>query len=595
MNKTVNINLAGIFFHIDEDAYARLQRYLDAVRHSFSNTQGREEIISDIEARIAELFNEKLKNERQVISIKEVEEVIAIMGQPEDYMVDEEIFEDEPVRTKTGPSTGKRLFRDPQHGYVGGVSSGLGHYLGIEAIWIRLLWILLTIFSSGAFILIYIAFWIFVPEAKTTADKLAMRGEEVTISNIERKIREGFHDVSDSIKSVDYEKYGKKASAGASSAATSLGEIIRFCLKLFVKFIGIILLLFSGTILIGLFVSLIAVGIFGIIEAPWTDYIEMVNTGAPLWLTSLLALFVIGVPFFFLFILGLKILVKNLKSFGRIALLTLLGVWLLAAIGLTIIGITHATHRAFDGEVTSTEKLMITPNDTLFLRMKSNPDLSVSTNRSSDFRIEYLDNKRILVGRDIRLIVKSTKDSLGKIEIMRSAEGKNYDEAKKRAENIAYETSFLGNELLLNSYFTSDAAQKYRDQEVQITLYIPEGTTIFADRNTYSFHRNTDYYGDILNNGDEGYFLKVIENETLCLDCPIEEWDSEDETDWDEDENSDWENAEDDWDTSDDFNASVKVNDQEVNISLENSSPKKSKKKISQIKISENGIDIKHN
>ena len=110
MNKTVNINLAGIFFHIDEDAYAKLQHYLDAIKRSFTNTQGKEEIIADIEARIAELFNEKKKEDRQVIGIKEVEEVIAIMGQPEDYMVDEEIFEDEPVYTKTTKSSGKQLF-----------------------------------------------------------------------------------------------------------------------------------------------------------------------------------------------------------------------------------------------------------------------------------------------------------------------------------------------------------------------------------------------------------------------------------------------------------------------------------------------------
>ena len=165
----------------------------------------------DIEARIAELFNEKRKDDRQVISIKEVEEVIAIMGQPEDYMLDEEIFEDEPTYSAETKRVGKQLFRDTEHSYIGGVSSGLGHYLGIEAIWIRLIWVLLTIGSSGAFILIYIALWIFVPEAKTTADKLAMRGEEVTISNIERKIREGFDNVAGKVKDVDYEKYGTRA------------------------------------------------------------------------------------------------------------------------------------------------------------------------------------------------------------------------------------------------------------------------------------------------------------------------------------------------------------------------------------------------
>ncbi|SDR65556.1 PspC domain-containing protein [Christiangramia echinicola] len=583
MNKTVNINLAGTFFHIDEDAYARLQRYLEAIRHSFSNTQGRDEIISDIEARIAELFNEKVKNDRQVISIKEVEEVITIMGQPEDYMVDEEIFEDEPKRTKSTKTVGKQLFRDTENGHIGGVSSGLGHYLGIEAIWVRLLWVLLTIFSSGAFVLIYIAFWIFVPEAKTTADKLAMRGEEVTVSNIEKKIREGFHEVSDSIKNVDYEKYGKQASAGANSAATTLGGIIKFCLKLFVKFIGILLLLIAGSTLIALFVGLFAVGTFGIIEAPWTDYIDMVNSGAPIWIISLLTFFAVGIPFFFLFVLGLKILVKNLKSIGRIALLTLLGLWLISVIGLVVVGVSQATNRAFDGEVAQTEKLTITPTDTVFLRMRHNNEYTGKTWRSSNFRLAYEDNKKIIVGNDIRLIVKSTKDSLGKMEILKFAEGKNYTDAKDRASNIEYSTSLIGNQLLLDSYFTTDSSYGYRDQEVQITLYLPEGTTLYADDNTSSFHKNYGSSGDILNSGEEGHFLKVMNNETLCEDCPVETWDSEDDT---------WEEDGEDWDTSDDFNARIKVDGEEVDIRVNDEGIEMRDQDGDRVRIDSNRIEI---
>ena len=96
MNKTVNINLANTLFHIDEGAFNKMRLYLESVKRSFANTPGSDEILADIEARIAELFHEKLENERQVITEKEVDEVITIMGQPEDYMVDEDIFEDEP-------------------------------------------------------------------------------------------------------------------------------------------------------------------------------------------------------------------------------------------------------------------------------------------------------------------------------------------------------------------------------------------------------------------------------------------------------------------------------------------------------------------
>ncbi|MGB5648399.1 MAG: hypothetical protein WBM55_14850, partial [Muriicola sp.] len=93
MNKTVNINLANVLFHIDEEAFKKLQRYLEAIKRSFSGTAGSEEIIADIEARIAELFQERMENDRQVITMKEVDAVIKVMGQPEDYRVDEDIFE----------------------------------------------------------------------------------------------------------------------------------------------------------------------------------------------------------------------------------------------------------------------------------------------------------------------------------------------------------------------------------------------------------------------------------------------------------------------------------------------------------------------
>ena len=553
MNKTVNINLAGIFFHIDEDAYAKLQHYLDAIKNSFANTEGRDEIIADIEARIAELFNEKKKADRQVISLNEVEEVIAIMGQPEDYMIDDEIFEDEPVLGTTSRTTGKQLFRDPDNSYIGGVSSGLGHYLGIEAIWVRLLWVLLTIGSSGAFILIYLALWIFVPEAKTTADKLAMRGEEVTISNIEKKIREGFDNVAGKVKDVDYEKYGNRAKSGAGSAATALGDVISFILKLFVKFVGVLILLVAGSTLIALFIALFSIGTFGVIDAPWTDYIEMANSGAPLWVISILTFFAIGIPFFFLFILGLKILVKNLKSIGSPAKMVLLGIWLLSIIGLIIVGVQQATNRAFDGEVVTTEVIPVTAQDTLFLAMKGNSELSGRSWRSSDFRIAYENDQKIMVGNDIRLIVKSTKDTVGKLEVLKSAEGKDYRKAKERAENINYSTDYADNKLYLNNYFTSNSKYGYRDQEVEVTLYLPEGTTLYADDNTSSFHRNSNRYGDILINGEEEHYIKILEDGASCLDCPLEEWDEDEDEDWDDD---------------DEFNARVEVDGKEVNVKI---------------------------
>ena len=287
MNKTVNINLAGIFFHIDEDAFFKLKSYLDAIKNSFTDAQGRDEIVHDIEARIAELFSEKMKIDRQVISLRQVEEVIEIMGQPEDYKVDDDIFEDEEPKSYAHSSQAsqksekrsKKLYRDPDNSYIAGVSAGLGHYFSIDPVWVRILFIITTIITSGTFLLVYLIFWIVMPEAKTTAEKLEMRGEPINISNIEKKVREGFDNVASKVKDVDYEKYGKQVNSSATNFFKSIGNILVAILRVFIKFIGILIILLSGISLIALLFSLLSFGTFGIFDAPWMDYVELANIG----------------------------------------------------------------------------------------------------------------------------------------------------------------------------------------------------------------------------------------------------------------------------------------------------------------------------
>ena len=166
MNKTININLGGVFFHIDEIAYQKLKLYLDAIRRSLSDDpQGRDEILNDIEHRIGELLSERIKDARQVVNENDIDEITKIMGKPEDYLVDEEIFEDEP-KYKSRVSS-KKLFRDADDKFLGGVSSGLGHYFGIDALWVRIIWIVLVVAGFGTGIPIYILLWILIPQEET--------------------------------------------------------------------------------------------------------------------------------------------------------------------------------------------------------------------------------------------------------------------------------------------------------------------------------------------------------------------------------------------------------------------------------------------
>jgi phage shock protein PspC (stress-responsive transcriptional regulator) len=524
MNKTVNINLAGTFFHIDEDAFAKLTRYLDAIRRSFSDPNGQDEIIKDIEARISELFSEKINNTSQVITIKELDEVIAVMGQPEDYMVDEEIFDDALPNQKSqtrNQSFHKQLFRDTDNKFIAGVSSGLGHYFSVDVIWIRLAWIAMVLLGFGAPILVYIVLWVLIPEALTTSEKLKMNREPVNISNIEKKIKEELKNASDKIKEVDYDKYKDNAQKGANSFFSTIGKIFAGIFSVFGKFFGILLIILSLSAIIGLIVSLFTAGTFGVIWGGHEvfDYSSIVFS-FPFWLIALLVFLMVGIPIFALFILGLKLLITNLKSIGTVAKIILFVLWILSIIGLSILGVKQATEQAYDGDYITENRIPIKANDTLKLQMLSNNRYEYDASRSGSIYLKSdEDGNKIIYSNDIRLIVRSTKDSIAKVFIEYKAEGSSFDNAKQRAEAIDYEYTFNNNTLTLNSYFTTDIANKYREQEVEVVLYLPVGTILFADNNTYSYHSNGSWYNDILRNGDEEKYLLIQKSKTICLDC----------------------------------------------------------------------------
>ena len=187
MKVTVNINLGGYAFHIDEDAYERLRNYLKNIERELSVEDSASEIITDIEGRIAELFRNRLNNYKQVINMKDVEEVMTIMGTPE------VISGGEPSGNEP-PRSSRRMYRDPDGRIFGGVCSGLAAYFNWDPLVMRILFAIL-IFAGGAGIGLYLVLWIVLPEAKTTAQKLEMRGDPVTIENIKDSVKHEFETV----------------------------------------------------------------------------------------------------------------------------------------------------------------------------------------------------------------------------------------------------------------------------------------------------------------------------------------------------------------------------------------------------------------
>jgi phage shock protein PspC (stress-responsive transcriptional regulator) len=526
MNKTININLANMLFHIDENAYQKLQRYLEAIKRSFSGTKGSDEIIADIEARIAELFYEKMENERQVITMKEVDEVIAIMGQPEDYHIDEEIFEDGPA---AGPqprrSRVKKLYRDMDRKYIGGVCAGLEYYLGLDALWIRLIFLLLAVFAGGFGLIAYVILWILVPEAATTAQKLDMTGEPVNISNIERKVKEGFDEVADKVRSVDYDRVGDQVKQTGKSFFDTLGDIILFLFKIFGKFIGILLIIIGASTLIGLFIALFSVGIIDAIHIPGLDLIGMINyTDTPVWIVSLLTFFAVGIPFFFLLYLGLKILVTNLKSIGNIAKFSLLGLWLISIITLAVLGIKQASAHAYTGSVTERDTIsMNAAPDTLMIRFRDSEfgDGNGAVIGGMEIRYDASDEP-VLYSDDILMDIRKADDSLLSIRVRKDADGSSYVNARERAGKINYSYALSGNTLSLDDHFTTDVKNKIRDQEIRLTVFVPEGTVLEFNSNARDYMgRRTRFEEDMYRKRTVNYTWQMQADGMLnCLNCP---------------------------------------------------------------------------
>lgn len=260
MKKTLTVNLGGTVFHIDEDAYRLLDNYLSNLRLHFRKQEGAEEIVNDIEIRISELFSEKIGGGSQVITIVDVEEVIARMGKPEDFAGNEE---EEPKKASAGTTFHHRLYRNPDNKMLGGVASGLAAYLGWDVTLVRFLLIVIMVCGYGIMIPIYIVCWIVIPEAHTAAEKLSMHGEDVTIENIGKTVTDGFEKVANGVN--DYVKSGKPR-----TFLQKLGDVLVGIVGFFLKACLILLALVFSPVLfvlalvfIVLIIAIVAVAIGG--------------------------------------------------------------------------------------------------------------------------------------------------------------------------------------------------------------------------------------------------------------------------------------------------------------------------------------------
>jgi phage shock protein PspC (stress-responsive transcriptional regulator) len=521
MNKTVNINLGGIFFHIDEDAYLKLSKYLEAIKRHLSDDEGKAEIMSDIEIRISELFSEKIRNHNQVITVKDIDEVIAIMGEPKDYRIDDQEPESKTYYAQYS-SASRKLYRDEDNNILGGVLAGLGHYFGIDKVWLRILFLVLFFFfGTGG--LIYIILWIIIPSAKTTAEKLQMKGQPVNISNIEKKVREEFENFSEKVNNIDYDKFTKKVNSKATNFGNAIGDFFTEVFTVIGKILGFCLIIFSIVMLASLLITLATLGTTEYFQLPWMGISEVFNySDAPIWLLVILFSLAIGIPFVSLLLFGFRILIPNSKPFGNIFRYSMFVIWIIAIISLITIAIRQVSEVAFEEKISEKQLLFVQPQDTLKFEILSNNNYDHYDHTDYRLILDQNDNEVIFSNR-IYFYIRKTNEKQPFIVINKQAEGNSLLNAKKRAEQIQFNFNTNENLISFDDYLTAELKTKFRNQKVNVNIYIPENQVFKVDKYLKSFRNR------IFIETTEGKTFIQIGNHYMlnstsfeCLDCMTE-------------------------------------------------------------------------
>ena len=578
MKQVININFQGQVVPIEVTAFDILKQYTESLNRYFATEEGKEEIINDIENRIGELFQERLKTGATCITDDDVNAIIKSMGRPEEFEPGEPGVSNTGSANNSGDNaktstaytaTGsKRLYRNENDKVIGGVCSGLANYFAIDVVVVRIifailffsfgfgllpyliLWIAVpstasTIigsprkkffrdtddkliagvcsgianyfginvwiprllfllpflsfvsrwgnwgdfpdffrfsFSPGALI-IYIILWLVIPEATTTAEKLEMKGEKVDMNTIKNSVMEEMKGMQQRA-----EKFGKEAKIlaeekgkvmGAEMAplvrrtGRSLGDIIVLLFKIFAYFI-------IGCIAIAVVVALFGFGIVSIGMFPVKDFVLTDGwQNAFAWGTLI---FFIAVPIIGIITWIIRRLAK-IKTNSRLMRSSFMAMWVLGII--CFIGLITSVGKDFRSNSTINEESV----------MLSNPGVSkfeITTlaperkyYRNQWFRMEpfsAIEDDTAYVGNVKINIVKSPNDSF-KVTMLKLANGRNRRSADTMASSIQFITYQSDSLLVIDRGLQINKTNKFRNQRVILTIYVPVGKHIMVNEN----------------------------------------------------------------------------------------------------------------
>ena len=524
MNQTVTANISGVVFHIDVDAYERLNRYLDKIKSYFRNSEESEEIMSDIEARIAELFSAKITGQNQVISVKDVLHVMEVMGKPEQF-IDGEDKEQESFSSSsaTYKRTSKRLFRDPDDRVIGGVSSGIGAYLGVDPVWVRLFFIV-GVFMGFFGFLLYLILWIIIPEAKTATDKLNMKGEPVNIENIGRTFEEGAAKVNEKIKEMDTRRIADRIEQFFISFFSMIGTLLKGLFKAFAKILGFAFFvfgLFLIVLLMGGIFSSNAVYSFssssGIFTLDSIDFlVYLFNSDGQFQFAKYALMVVFVVPVIALIYGGMRLLFGIRANTGIGIGLSVL--WIIALISCLFIGLQVGANFSDEARVVDYQPVKSNYRDYV-IRMDDEipPGDEVIPFSDKDFFFST-DESNFYTGYPEFTIEKGEGDSLV-LEVRKSASGPSIKRSTENARGISYSFVQDANLINLRSFIQFEREDGIRGQEALLVLKLPVGKVVYLDPSLEAILFDVENVTDTYDRDMLGKRWVMMENGLTCLDC----------------------------------------------------------------------------
>jgi phage shock protein PspC (stress-responsive transcriptional regulator) len=472
MDKTININLGGSLFQVDEEAFLILRDYIQSINNRFRNVQGGPETIEDIESRIAEIFNSK-KGVAGIITRQNVEEMISIIGKPEDFDSDSDTGYTQAQASQV--ASPKRLYRNPHDTVIGGVCGGLGAWLNTDPVLFRVIFVITAFFGLiGLFV--YLVLWIAVPKADSDQKLREMYGS--TMYDIRKQ--GGYLNTS-------YKNYNN---SGLNEVVNATGKVLYAILRIFLIVVGATLLV-TGFLVILAFIMIFVFKIPGSFSNHGVDFPlyyvpDLLNyifspEAAP-WIYALSAIVLI-LPMLALIYWGVKMIFWFRARDGWFSLVAFL-VWVLAAGALSIILFNEGISFAESSSTTARNILPKNPKTLYIVTRNSIDDLNVRDEfviPDDSYRIFVADDDRnIYVNPGLKISVSESDRT--EVEVRKRSSGRTRRDAARHAESLVYEYENRSDTLLLDEYFMIPSERKWAADFVTINLTLPEGTVVYFDK-----------------------------------------------------------------------------------------------------------------